>query len=432
MKELAHVKKLSAVKSGKAIKFLSPAVCPGCHCPMRMASLAAAEITGLSSLLVGMPECATHVRLFNPKSEGRCGELHWLYVMDRDEVVFGCRKGLVDALHEMDKAGAKAILLIATCVPELIGEDMEGIIHEVQPQISARITYVMLGQFKNFSYPPGYWKTLQAIGGLMSPHVTDRKRINILGRRPDEDHIPMPSLLSALEEKNLSLRYLAPGASLSDFQEAPDAALNLVVSPYVQPLAQRMEQEYGVPYISLHNLFDLDRIDQAYQEISQRFGFVWKDEFKEAREKAQMLQELAREKASGLRYVSAIRVDMPIALAGYLKGLGMEPLFLHLEEFYPEDKEHAVRLLELGANPYVGRMVNAEAEYSIIEKINPHIIFGYLSKKSEAIPVVENMYRLYGSVGYELTAELLTQILAVLDGTGESIKGGTLYGTASL
>lgn len=180
MTEFSHLKRLSAVKSSKAIRFLCPAVSPGCHCPMRMAALTAKSIPGLSSLVVGMPECATHVRLFNPIMEGKQSELHWTYVLDANEVVFGCREGVMDALKQMEQAGAKGIMLIATCVPELIGEDMEAIAHEVASEVSIPIAPVMLGQFKNFSYPPGYWKAMEAMGAFMEEQRPNLRMVNVL------------------------------------------------------------------------------------------------------------------------------------------------------------------------------------------------------------------------------------------------------------
>jgi nitrogenase molybdenum-iron protein alpha/beta subunit len=48
----------------------------------------------------------------------------------------------------MDKAGSRAILLAVTCVPELVGEDIGAILREVRETISAKLAYVMLGNFK--------------------------------------------------------------------------------------------------------------------------------------------------------------------------------------------------------------------------------------------------------------------------------------------
>ena len=70
---------------------------------MRMASVIIENIEGLSSLLVGMPECTTHSRLFSPYPEGEKGELHWLYALDSREVVFGCRDGVMEALKKWRK-----------------------------------------------------------------------------------------------------------------------------------------------------------------------------------------------------------------------------------------------------------------------------------------------------------------------------------------
>ena len=430
MKELKHLKKLSSVKSVTGIKFLSPAVSPGCHCPMRMAAITANNIEGLSSLLVGTPECTTHVRLYNPKPEGKHGEMHWLYVLDANEVVFGCREGLIDALRKMDKEGAKAILMIGTCIPELIGEDMEAVIHEVQHELSASVTHVMLGQFKNFSYPPGYWKTMEALVNLMKNQKKNPVQINVLGRNPKEEHIPLPSLFSQLENKGLKLRYIAPGATLDDIRTAPDAALNLVVSPYAQPMAVRMEREFGIPYVSLHTVFSVEGIDRAYEEIANMFGFVWKDEFTEERKRALKSEQDAAERLWGLKYVCSLGVSMPLALATYLAGFGMEPLLIHMEEFYPEDKAHSKALLALGQNPAICRMVDAESDMTIIKNLNPDICFGNLPPWNKTVLNVENMMKLYGVIGYDLTIKILSQTFDVLDKAGINGKGEKIYGTA--
>jgi nitrogenase molybdenum-iron protein alpha/beta subunit len=430
MNELNHLKRLSTVKSNSGIKFLTPAVSPGTHCPMRIASVNVENIEGLSSLLVGMPECATHSRLFNPNPEGRHGELHWLYVLDAHEVVFGCRAGLMDALRKMDKRGAKAILLIITCVPELIGEDIEGIITEVQPELSAPVTFVMLGQFKNISYPPGSWKTMEAMGILMVAKATAAGSINVLGRAPGEEHIPMPSLLPALAQRGLTLRYLAPGASLADFQSAPDAELNLVVSPFMQPLASRMEQEFGVPYIALHSLYDLDSIDKAHAALAERFRFSWDDAFKEERQNALALQNQAKEKLRGLRYVLSLRIDIPLPLAVYLTGLGMEPLLLHLEEYYPEDKAYAKEIISMGHNPWICRMVNGQADLPVLQKLDPDICFGYLQDPGKTLSCIPDMLDFYGQVGYSRTSRLLTRVFNILDQINTIGKGGNDHGAA--
>ncbi len=432
MKELMHLRRLSAVKSNNGIKFLTPAVSPGTHCPMRIASVIVEDIEGLSSLLVGMQECTTHSRLFSPKPEGSKGELHWLYVLEGHEIVFGCREGLMEALREMDEAGAKAILVIATCVPELIGEDIEGIIYEIQPELKARVTYVMLGQFKNVSYPPGSWKTMEALEGLMEEKEKKPLLVNVLGRSPEEDHIPMPSLLPELQARGIVLRYLAPGASLEDFQNGPEAALNLVVSPYTQPLAVKMEEDFGVPYLALHNRYSIEEIDRVYSEIAKDLNISWGNAFEEERQEALALQNQAKERLEGLKYISSLRIDLPLPLAIYLNSLGMEALLLHLEEFYPEDKAHAQQLIATGQDPWICRMVNTEADLPIMEKLEPDLYFGFLQNASPTAPCVSDMFDFYGQTGYGRTSRLLKRIFETLDEIEISRRGGNAHGSSSI
>ncbi len=416
MNDTVHLKRLSGVKSNTGVKFLTPAASPGNHCPMHTALASVGRIRGLSSLLIGTPECTTYGRMIIPKATGKNGELHWLYVLESREVVFGCRDGLTAALRKMDAAGAKTILLIATCVPELIGEDVEGILYEIQPEMSARLTYVLTGHFNCNSYSSGYWKTLEALGKLMEKRQVSQRTVNILGRLPKEAHTPMPRLISSLEQRGFPLRYLAPGASLEDFMNAPDARMNLVVSPIGQPLAERMEQKFGIPYISLHNLYEISAIDKAYGDIAGMLHISWEGEFETDRQAALGLQEKAKIKLRGLRYVSTfIGPAMIIPLAAYLADFGMEPVLLHIEEFYPDDKRYAKELTAKGYNPLVCHMVNGASDAAVLEKLSPDLCIGVLPGGRGAFPCIPDMPQVNGRIGYERTSCLLKKILIASD-----------------
>lgn len=426
---LLQLKPLSEIKSGEGIPFLTPDVSPGTHCPMRMASVIVEDIEGLSSLLVGMPECTTHSRLFSPYPEGENGELHWLYVVDSREIVFGCGDGVMESLKKMEKAGARSILLIATCIPDLIGEDFEGVLHEIQLEISIPVAFVMLGQFKNVSYPAGSWKTMEALATLMERQATVSNRVNILGRSPKEDHIPMPSLFPFLDRKGLKLRYLAPGASLDDFRGASDASLNIVVSPYTQPLAVKMEKELGVPFISLHNRYSVKEIDEAYEEVTKYFNLSCKGEFDRERKETLALERQAADICHGLKYVLALRVDLPLPLTQYfITRLGMRPLLLHMEEYYPEDENYARLIQKSGNDPLVCRIVNEYTALQILQELSPDLGIGYLPNRDDTFPWVKDMFDFYGQVGYERTSAVLKRILWAVNKSRVFSKGGT-HGT---
>jgi nitrogenase molybdenum-iron protein alpha/beta subunit len=408
------LKRLSAVKTNAGVKFLTPAAFPGNHCPMHTALALSSNIRGMSTLVVGTSECGNYSRNVIAKPKGN--ELHWMYVLDASEVVFGCRKGLMEAIREMDRSGANAIMLILTCVPEVIGEDIEGIVRETQPHINATLNFVQMGHFKCNSYPSGYWKTLAAFAGLMKTQKTRADVINILGRSPEEAHIPMPELLTALLEKGFHLRCLAPKSDIEDFTAAPDARLSLILSPYMNPLAEVMRQKYQIPFISLHEIYEVSAIDDLYKSVAEALKIAWNGEFEKQRGKALSLQGRVREIFRGIRYIATHRnALMPLPLALYLAEFQMEPILLHLEEFYPDDHKWTKALLEKEQNPLLCHMVNEQADAPVLERLCPDFSFGEIPAGTNKIPCVPYLYELYGQIGYERTVLLLDRMLITLE-----------------
>ncbi|QDR83405.1 nitrogenase component 1 [Sporomusa termitida] len=431
MPAVSHLKRLSAVKSNGGVKFLTPAAFPGSHCPLHPALALAGNIKGLSSLVVGTPECATYSRIVLANTQVKPGEQHWTYVLDASEVVFGCRQGLMEALQKLDQAGAKAVLLLATCVPELTGEDIEGLVREAQPKLSARLTCVMLGHFKCNSFPAGSWKTLQAIGTLMEPRTVRPQVINVLGRSPGEKHIPLPPILRALKQQGFSLRCLSPGSALDDFLAAPDAALNLVLSPFADPLAAAMEQSFGIPAFRLHTVYAAAEIDALYAAIAEKLGLQWGNEFNRERLEALSLQEQARKRLHGCRYICAhIGPVRALPLAAFLAAMGMEPVLLHLEEFWPDDKQWAEVLQALGYDPLVCHMVNSGADAPLLASLAPDLCLGDVTGAKVRFPCVPYLSDLYGLSGYERTSSLLRKLLHALEQPSVVKEGGARHGLA--
>ena len=412
--ELKHLRRLSTVRSGKNIKFLTPAVYSGGWCPMRVACNIVEDIEGLSYLLIGMPECATHSRGMNAMPEGEHGELRRLYTLDANEVVFGCREGVMGALRTMDSEGARAILMIATCVTDLIGEDFEGIIDEMQPKLAARLSFVALGQFKCFGASMGTWQTAEAMGRMMAAKPVDGRRANAMLVEPWRNKaspVEFGPVVGALAERGVNIRSLAAGSKLDDFMDAPDASMNLVLCPYTQPLAAAMKAAFGTPYAPLHNAFAVADIDAVYGMIASAFGVDFGDSFDSDRERALALEERARRELCGLRYASMPGVDMPAALALYLAGFGMAPLVMHIEDFHGEDAGYAQALKALGFDPPVCRMMNIDYDIEVVRRLRPDMCVGDIPDHAKGFPCAEKMGDFFGKTGYGRTCAILERIL---------------------
>lgn len=143
------------------------------------------------------------------------------------------------------------------------------------------------------------------------------------------------------------------------------------------------------------------------------------------------MQEQAGKRLNGCRYVLAhIGPLSALPAAAYLAALGMEPLLMHLEEFWPDDKSWAKALNARGYNPLVCHMVNGDTDAPVLESLSPDLCLGELSGSKIRIPGVPYLSDLYGLSGYERTSGLLKQILRALDEPAASGERSPQHGTA--
>ncbi|MGL6198524.1 MAG: nitrogenase component 1 [Lachnospiraceae bacterium] len=417
MNEIKHLRCLAAVKAMNGVVSLSPAAYPGNHCPMHTALSLASRVKGMSTLVIGTAECGYYSRNIPAASPYRDQALHWTYILDSNEVVFGFRKGLMAAIKEMDREGAKIILLIGTCVPEVVCEDIEGLEDEMANQIKARLLYVPLGNFKCGSYQPGYWKTLRALGGLMKKRQTNKMVINVLGRSAAEEHIPAPQLIEALIREEFTIRYLAPDSSIEDFTDAGDASLNLVLSPFMNPLAERIKAEHEITYFSLHDVYETEAVRRLYENIYRELGKPVSRQLDDGFLAVHELQQKCRRQMTGKSFISAqVGAVQPLPLAAYFRQLGMLPVMIHMEEFYPSDTLWRQQLLEQDANPIICMMVNEQADRRTIQELEPDLVIGDWAGRADVRPVTVPVLELYGQIGYERTGQILERILGGQDG----------------
>jgi nitrogenase molybdenum-iron protein alpha/beta subunit len=427
MNDIKHLKCLSAVRSMTAVRQLTPAAYPGVHCPMHTALALAANIRGVSTLLIGTAECGYYSRNVPLSSPYGDEALHWNYVLDSKEVVFGFRDGLMEALQEMDQAGARLILLLSTCVPELIGLDMESICLELQPEVKAMLIHLPLGNFKCGGYEPGYWKTLLAMGKAIEKSAKKGMTVNILGRSALEEHVPMPRLIAYLKHQGVPLRFLAPDSSLDDFISSGDARLNLVLSPFMDSLAKWMAKEHGIPFISLHDVYNVLDIESTYSQIGQHLGLEMAHEFAEQKKEGKKAQKAASAQLKALQYISAnLGTVQPLPLSAYLSDLGMSPIMIHMAEFYPSDTHWKEMLTGRDINPIICLMLNEQADRQIIEELRPDLVMGDWGGRSRSNPPSVPVLDLYGHIGYERTIELLNRMARVLRIEKEERTNGTI------
>jgi len=175
------------------------------------------------------------------------------------QVVFGGTARLREQIKNTVKIHEADLYVVVTgCVPELVGDDVPAMVKEAQDQSFPVISASTPG-FKGDVYK-GYEIILKSIIGqlpLLFYHESNKKAtlINILGVIPGQDPFWEGSLYGLsrlLDLLNIQTNTLVGfGQDINTWKTIPDAALNLIVSPWGFSIAKYLEETYQTPYLHI-------------------------------------------------------------------------------------------------------------------------------------------------------------------------------------
>jgi hypothetical protein len=383
------------------------------------------RVKGVSSLVVGMPECGFYSRYVMDQPVGKHGELHYVYVLDSNEVVFGCRDGLQEALRIMIQDGAEAIMVIMTCIPALIGEDIKEITEEINAETSAKAVCIDMAHFKRNGYESGFYEVYQALLSLQQNNKQmETHQVNLLGSLLGNEGVRLKEILT---ENGFQTVELGGSFSLEDMGVITAGRLNIVISIHMLPLARSLEKEYDIPYIFLGAGYSIDDITELYQSI---FNALEIKECVSQFQSYEHIQSLLQEKAgsfNNLPYIATAVIPDVLGVCAFLGTLSMKPLLLHVEEYNEWMKEWKTEILAMGQNPYTTYITKRESVAQLLEQVDkednlPLLSLGSLKGVPGCCSVDDRKVRQFGSlIGYERTHQLLNTILHSLEESEDAI-----------
>lgn len=345
---------LSEVESNQGIPFSHAAPAVGHHCPMHTALATLQGVRGVSTLVVGMPECGFYSRYVMETPKGPDGELHYTYVLDANEVVFGCREGLLKALEEMERDGADAIAVIMTCVPALIGEDIQEITESFGTGHRARAAAMDLAHYKRNGYEAGYYETYLALAEFCDASKKENMVFLLGGAQSQEGRELCEWLYTG--PSSYDIVTIEDVFELSQFTKISSSCLNIVTNIHFLPLAKRLEAIYDIPYVFLGETYGRGGIQEVYKKIGTTLLLKETPVFSHFQEAAK-LEASVRERLEGSRFLLTANIPDALILTEYLCSLSMTPCFLHLEEYQQWMKEWKNKILSHGSNPLTAFLV---------------------------------------------------------------------------
>lgn len=410
---MSDLKKLGSVTSSRDIQQLTYAMFPGTHCPLMGAAMAVRGIQKAVLLVIGTDECAYYTKHMTLHSEefggvqGRCVSA----VLDTRDVTFGCKEKLDAAVAElMEEYQPPAVFLVTTCVVEIIGDDMDAMAQMYTKQYGIPFLSVHTEHFKCENHLPGIERTMSACFEMMRPQEKNNT-VNILGQRMGR--FETTELYRILTESGIKIGMQLPcGCSVEEIIQAPSAGVNLVLDETALPLARKMKEAFGTPYIRFERFIDPQRIWEAYQMLFDALQRELPPQLEENYKKAQKCVEQVKEKLFGIGYIYGNTPFHCLELNAFLCRIGMIPQLIQTAQIEPEQEKDYLQEILSKTNPYVTKSANIAPLQSLYDVLHPHLYLGHeyparLRKKGMAVVRCDAASSM---LGFEVTEFMLSQL----------------------
>jgi nitrogenase molybdenum-cofactor synthesis protein NifE len=376
-------RRLSETDSGEKLPQDTVSLYPGFPCAFRAVSTFAPKIDNSYALMCGPKICLYNTkmhddikRLNNYPFHNRLLHL----VLEQDDIVMGISEKIREAIIDIcGSRDMKILFVVTTCLCEIIGEDLDGLIEEVQKEVEPTLLLIHTDNFNTEDCAPGIERTMLVLEKLMEPQPVRGKTVNFLGAMemvPDNTE-----LLKLLTSKGIEILNVLPtGGSPEKIALAPAAELNIVSTHYGLPLAQKMKERFGTEYVYIEKALTPECIEQYYMDIADRLRLDIAGEVRQMRAEAERLITQRKNKYEGktcaLSLLYGVQVARYFDIIDFLTGLGFDVKVVFLSEILPSDGRDIERLLDKGIDPYIVRIGNYALIEAALKQLRPDYFFG--------------------------------------------------------
>lgn len=404
------------------IEELSYAINPGSHCDLFGAVMVAAGIENLKILVVGTEECTYYSKnfIFEYGKKQKDDSLLMLSLTDK-EIVLGIEEVLIKTIDEIvDAYSPEVILIVTTCIVELMGEGIEGIIKSIETRYRTKILLMRTEHFKCDNYIKGMAKTINILGELIENSNLENKSksFNILGMRYKGGEKSKISLL--LKEKGVNINSIVPYSlkSLIDIKSLSNVKLNIVVDFTGLELAEYMERKFSIPYVSLLRIGRLEELKEEYLKIENILEISIKNNIEEALDKILYLRNKIQEKNINNKTAIIAPISVSAVEIGILlEQIGIIPEIMIVKDIYNFEEEDAKYLSENYSSRYI-KSGNLEPIRDLYKEMDIDYFIGMeypqLLKKY-GIKHLNINYLADGKFGLEAGEEILSAVLKECD-----------------
>lgn len=428
MYSLDVLNKLDEINEDKDIKSLSHAIFPGTHCPLFGVMLTASYIKNMPVLVVGTSECTYYTKNFAYHRQKGKDSVYSLALKEKD-VVFGAQAKVEKAIKQIvEIEEPDAIMIVTTCVPELIGEDYSSIEYSLSDEINIPIFVVNTEHFKCNSHIPGMTRALKSLGNAMNKPKYN-EGVNILGHRQSD--VEKTELVSILKSQGIKINTVIPSkCDIEDIKNASNVKLNIVTDMIAIDLAKYMKEKFSIDYIYFDKHMSKNIIFENYHKLSKILDIDFNKKLTQQRKEYDELFLKLSEILKGKKLIYGNTPMMAFETVDFLSDLGAIPIFVQVRELYEQDKIFKKNLIEKGFNPYVSRIANIAPLRHLYDSIGADLYIGHenpmLLREKGLMQITMDSHA--QKIGYELPIAMMKDLIKLFEMKNNKM-GGMMHGS---
>ena len=361
----------------------------------------------------------------------------WLSTaMNEADVIGGGEGKLRRAIIEADQLyRPKTITVVSSCVPGITGDDVDGVIDNVQAEVSARIIPVHCEGFKTKIWATAYDAVYHGLARTMLDDPDGRKRIiedeldtfkleelkkrtvnlcnvSSMGKVDEDELIRLINMLGY--EVNMFPVFAEP----EKMYRVKYASLNISTCPtHDDYVLKYFEQEYGIPYILKHMPIGIANTNLWIRDIARFFDRENAADRLIEQENARLNAALAKYRAffAGKRVFVNAGEFRALATAQLLVELGFEIAGVrsfHHDDFAQEEYEKLHRAV--GDFPFNVANCQPFEEANLLKRIKPDLFLGHWNGNSTAAKLGIPTHVIYNTglsyIGYRGAFEIARRL----------------------
>jgi nitrogenase molybdenum-cofactor synthesis protein NifE len=407
-------------------KLLAPGAAAG-GCAFDGAKIALQPITDVAHLIHGPINCEGHS--WDGRGAKSSGPLlyrtSFTTGMTEQDIIFGGEKHLYKAIKEVvEKYNPPAVFVYQTCVPAMIGDDIEAVCKAAAMKFGKPVIAVNVPGFvgsKNLGNKLAGETLLDYVIGTEEPAETTPYDINIIGEYNLSGELWQVKPL--LDE--LGMRILACISGDAEYHEVAQPhrarAAMMVCSKAMINVARKMEGRYGIPFFE-GSFYGIGDMSDALRKISQLLvdrgasaELLNRTEAVIAREEARAWQRIDpfKTRLAGKRVLLFTGGVKSWSVVAALQEAGLVIVGTSTKKSTPDDKERIKELVKDDAHMFDD--LRPREMYKMLKEARADIMLSggrtqFVALKAKMPWLDINQERHHAYAGYEGMVALVSEI----------------------